>query len=133
MTDRSIPIQLDRLRHIRFTFNDLADLQAVSPLIFQKDMGDFSVIRNFLWAGLRHENPQLQPYPAGALRLGEIIETWLETDQGTMSDLISKCTEAMNASLTIKSLLKKKGEQETPVEGDPSKNLQETGSLPSNQ
>ena len=38
MTDRSVPIQLDKLRHLRFTFNDIADMQAASPGIFDKDL-----------------------------------------------------------------------------------------------
>jgi hypothetical protein len=61
MTDRSVPIQLDKLRHLRFTFNDIADMQAASPGIFDKDLTDFSVVRTYLWGGLRHEDKNLQP------------------------------------------------------------------------
>jgi hypothetical protein len=129
---------LDRLRHLRFTFNDIADMQAVSPLIFEKGMGDFSVIRTFLWGGLRHEDPELQPYPAGEQKLGEIIEELLESEKTTIPDLASACTKAMNASTTIKSILKKKEQREkeqraTAAGGAPSKNLQETGSPQSSQ
>jgi hypothetical protein len=136
VTDRSVPIQLDRLRHIRFTFNDLADMQAVSPSIFEKEMGNFSTIRTFLWAGLKHEDPLLQPYPAGERRTGEIIETWLADGKGTITDLVKVCTEAMRTSASISSITKKT-EQETPaaiVEGaTPPKNSQETGSPQSSQ
>jgi hypothetical protein len=133
MTDRSVPIQLDKLRHIRYTFNDIADMQAVSPLIFEKEMGDFSVIRTFLWAGLRHEDPEIAPYPEGERKVGEIIEELLVSEKVTIPDLVNTCTKAMNTSATIKSILKKK-EQVKPAEGGaPSKNSQETGSPQSNQ
>jgi hypothetical protein len=133
VTDRSVPIQLDKLRHIRFTFNDLADMQVVSPTIFEKDLGDLSTIRMFLWAGLKHEDPLLQPYPAGERKIGEIIETWLDEGTGTIPDLVKKCTEAMRISSSISSITKKP-EQIMPDEGViPSKNLQETGSPPSSQ
>ena len=132
MTDRSVPIQLDKLRHIRFTFNDIADMQAVSPHIFEQEMANFSTIRTFLWAGLRHEDPQLQPHPAGERRVGEIIETWLDEGKGTVPDLIRKCTEAMRVSSAISSIAKK--EETKPDDGStPSKNLQETGSPQSSQ
>lgn len=134
MTDRSVPIMLDRLRHLRFRFNDIADMQAVSPLIFEKEMGDFSVVRTFLWGGLRHEDPELQPYPAGEQKLGEIIEDLLESEKTTIPDLVIACTKAMNTSATIKSILKKKEQQAaTAAGGPPSKNSQETGSPQSSQ
>ena len=133
MTDRSVPIQLDKLRHLRFTFNDIADMQAVSPLIFEKEMGDFSVIRTFLWAGLRHEDPELASYPVGERKVGEIIEELLVSEKVTIPDLVTACTKAMNTSATIKSILKKKEQRAQDAGGPPSKNSQETGSLQSSQ
>jgi hypothetical protein len=128
VTDRSVPIQLDKLRHLRFTFNDIADMQAVSPHIFEKEMGDFSVIRTFLWAGLRHEDQELAAYPAGEQKIGEIVEGLLESEKVTAPDLVEACTKAMNTSATIKSILKKKKQKTEAAGGAPSKNLQETGS-----
>ena len=134
MTDRSVPIQLDKLRHLRFTFNDIADMQAVSPLIFEKEMGDFSVVRTFLWAGLRHEDPSLASYPEGERKVGEIIEELLVSEKTSIPDLVTACTKAMNTSATIASILKKKEQRaQATAGGPPSKNLQETGSQQSSQ
>jgi len=132
VTDRSVPIQLDRLRHLRYTFNDIADMQAVRRDIFERELSDFSVLRTVLWGGLRHEDPALQPYPAGMVRTGEIIEALLDSGQVSIADLASKCNEAISTSSTIKAVRKSIEEktQATPQgeAGAPSKNLQGTGS-----
>lgn len=111
MTDRSDPIQLDKLRHLRFTFNDIADMQAVSPGIFDKDLTDFSVVRTYLWGGLRHEDKDLQPWPAGEKKIGEIIETLLDEERITVADIVRKCNEAMAASMTMTSIRKSNAER----------------------
>jgi len=124
MTDRSVPIQLDKLRHLRFTFNDIADMQAVSPGIFDKDLTDFSVVRTYLWGGLRHEDKDLQPWPAGEKKIGEIIETLLDEERITVADIVRKCNEAMAVSMTMTSIRKSNAERKK-TEGEagtPAKN-----------
>jgi hypothetical protein len=116
MTDRSVPIQLDKLRHLRFQFNDIADMQAVSPGIFDKDLTDFSAVRTYLWGGLRHEDKDLQPWPAGEKKIGEIVEALLDEEQVTVADIVRKCNEAMAVSTTMTSVRKSNAERKKTAE-----------------
>lgn len=133
MTDRSVPITLDKLRHLRYSFNDLADLQAANPSIFEADMGAFSTIRTFLWAGLKWEDPELQPYPRGERLVGDIVEEWIAAGNGTHTDIGNKITEAMKISVTVTAIEKRLDEKKKAAQGagaTPSKNSLATGSLP---
>jgi hypothetical protein len=124
VTERSVPITLDRLRHLRFTFNDIADMQAVSPGIFDKDLTDFSVVRTYLWAGLRHEDKSLEQWPAGEKKIGEILETLLEEEKIVIAEVVRKCNEAMEVSLTMTSIRKSNAERKVAKgeAGTPTKN-----------
>jgi hypothetical protein len=87
-----VPVKLDRLRHLKFSFNALADLQDADPLIFTKDVGSLPVIRRYLWAGLKHEDPTLTEE-----EIGDILETWLGKG-GDILELAAKVGEAINIS-----------------------------------
>ena len=89
---RSVPVKLDRLRHLKFSFNALADLQDADPLIFTKDVGSLPVIRRYLWAGLKHEDPTLTEE-----KIGDILDSWLENG-GDIVELPGKVGEAIASS-----------------------------------
>ena len=74
---RSITIELDRPRRLRYDFNALADLEdkagvGMGSLVSGSRMG-FNTIRLLLWAGLKWEDKSLTV--AG---VGDILQGYLE-------------------------------------------------------
>lgn len=79
-------VELDRLRHLRYTANDLIDAEEVlraglPGLLMDPNFGGFRLIRALLYVGLRHEDPGLTLAKTGdiidalykkGLRFGEI-------------------------------------------------------------
>ena len=91
---RSILITLDRERHLRFDFNALADLEQVLGVTLAQlpqDAGALGLrhVRAFVWAGLRHEDPQLTV--AGA---GDLLQMLVEGG-GDLAALAEKLTAAL--------------------------------------
>ena len=123
MTARSVPITLDRLRHLRDRFNDFADLQATDPIIFREGIESMKLpnIRLFLWVGLRHEDPDLQHYPSGVMKAGDLIEAYLENG-GKILELARKIGEAVDVSTFVET------QNKTPDKGpEPVKNPSGSG------
>jgi len=120
MTSRSVPVKLDRLRHLKFSFNALADLQDIDPKIFTKNLGDLAVIRRYLWAGMKHEDNALTEQ-----KVGEILEDYVEQD-GDLIDLSSKIGDAIEGAVFSKR--SKTEPSQKPNEGAPSKNSAKIGS-----
>ena len=82
--EKSIPITLDKKRHVRFGYNQLCQLEDVGIPI--ADLGEimadsgrtFTNIRTLLWVGLLHEDPTLTLEAVGEMidtsKIGEIGE-----------------------------------------------------------
>jgi len=123
MTSRSVPVKLDRPRHLKFSFNALADLQDADLMIFTKDVGSLPVIRRYLWAGLKHEDPTLTEE-----RIGDILESWMEKG-GDILELAAKVGEAAEGSVFSGRKGRKKEVATSVPQGKESrKNSEENGS-----
>ena len=69
-----VPIRLDRVRTLKFTFNAFAEFEELTGSSIQTVFQDpekigFGSLRNLLWAGLTHEEPTLT-----VKKVGELIE-----------------------------------------------------------
>jgi hypothetical protein len=115
----AVPIELDKLRHIRYRFNDIADMQAIMPDVFKRDIAQLPTLRLFLWAGLKHEDPALT-----TTAVGELIEEYLEKG-GRIPDLADSVTKAMEESAFFQST--KGSGPDLQKEGKIPKNLRRRG------
>jgi hypothetical protein len=100
MTDRSIPIELDKVRHLRYTFNDIADIEDALDMYFPDIIAagfSFKITRALLWGGLKGEDKSLRQRPAGLLKVGEIIEEWIK-EGGKLPDLYEQCGKGLVAA-----------------------------------
>lgn len=73
---RGVPVELDRTRHLRYSMATLAELEEKFG-----DLKNVSGIRNvihLLWAGLRHEDPDLTEAQVGEIVDGENLPSLLE-------------------------------------------------------
>ena len=92
------PITLDKVRHLRYSANAVADLEELlgegfaSLLSDQKNVG-IRHARAFLWAGLKHEDRKLQT-PRGIEEAGRLVEVWYENG-GNLDTLYIKIFEAL--------------------------------------
>ena len=84
-----MPIEIDRMRHIKFDLNAMMDLeasigrtltQATMPL--NPMMSSISTTVNVLWAGLKWEDPKLSTKDAGNL-----AQEWTVKSGGNYGDL----------------------------------------------
>ena len=69
-----VPIRLDRVRTLKYTFNAFAEFEELTGNSIQTVFADpqnlgFGSIRNLLWAGLTHEDASLT-----VTKVGELIE-----------------------------------------------------------
>jgi hypothetical protein len=124
-----VPIQLDKLRHLRFSANDLADIEEVMGgatigELLNRNRG-FRLARVMLWAGLRHEDPALVPSRTGIPAAGNLIETWFK-DGETITSLFVKIDEAMTTASDWMGS-KKEGVEPSPKQDDDGKNLPAAG------
>jgi len=92
------PITLDKVRHLRYSANDIADIEEVLDAGFGVLMSPdakigFRHARAFLWGGLKHEDRRLQ-LPRGLDFAGELIEQWYEKG-GTLDSLYIKILVAL--------------------------------------
>tara|TARA_R110002020_G_scaffold455087_1_gene671103 strand:- start:205 stop:579 length:375 start_codon:yes stop_codon:yes gene_type:complete len=67
-----VPIRLDRVRTLKFTFNAFAEFETMTGQSIQGVFSDsesigFNMMRNLLWAGLTHEDATLTVKKAGEL------------------------------------------------------------------
>ena len=67
-----VPIRLDRVRTLKFTFNAFAEFETMTGQSIQGVFSDsesigFNMMRNLLWAGLMHEDATLTVKKAGEL------------------------------------------------------------------
>jgi hypothetical protein len=92
------PITLDKVRHLRYTPNAIADIEEVlgqgfGTLLSSGTQTGVRHARAFLWGGLKHEDRRLQA-PGGLERAGELIGTWYEHG-GTLDTLYVRIMEAL--------------------------------------
>ena len=80
---KSVPVMLDKERHIRFDLNAFAELEeatgnTLTDSIDDIGKGSLKTVRTVLWAGLVWEDPDLTPQMVGACigmhNLGEVTE-----------------------------------------------------------
>lgn len=128
MTERSVSIELDKVRHLRYTANDVADIEEALdmglPQIFQLRNISVRVVRALLWGGLKGEDPALRSRPAGLMAVGDLVEAWFRNG-GDLMTLFDKCAQGFKAAGWFGS-----GEGETKPENKevtPSKNSRKTG------
>ena len=85
-----IPITLDKVRHLKFSPNAIADAEELLrknlPAIIED--GGVSAVRALLWAGLRWEDRALTVEQAGSL-----IDVWMTTQPYDQLEL--KIVEAL--------------------------------------
>jgi|TARA_R110000824_G_scaffold190282_3_gene371747 hypothetical protein len=67
-----VPIRLDRVRTLKFTFNAFAEFETMTGQSIQGVFSDsesigFNMMRNLLWAGLMHEDATLTVKKTGEL------------------------------------------------------------------
>jgi hypothetical protein len=105
MSSRIIPIELDKPRNLKYSFNAFADMQSVDSVIFLRPADSPLAIRVLLWGGLKHEDPTLTPS-----KVGDILDVWLETG-GDFDALVKTVDEALNNSTFAKR--KRKQEDKT--------------------
>jgi len=92
------PIELDKTRHLRYSANDIADIEEILDAGFGELMSSKAKIgyrhaRAFLWGGLKHEDRKLQA-PHGLEFAGKLIERWYENG-GTLDTLYIKMLTAL--------------------------------------
>ncbi len=91
-------ITLDKVRHLRYTANAIADIEEVlgeglQSLLSSNKAAGVRHARAFLWGGLKHEDRRLQT-PGGIERAGDLINTWYENG-GTLDSLYVRIFEAL--------------------------------------
>lgn len=84
-----LPIEIDRMRHIKFDFNAMMDLEASTgktlsqtAMLLNPMMSSISTTVNVLWAGLKWEDSKLSIKDAGNL-----AQEWTEKSGGNYGDL----------------------------------------------
>ncbi len=100
MTERSVTISLDKTRHLRYSFNDIADIEDALGMYFPDVVTagfSFRITRALLWGGLKWEDKSLRSNPAGLLATGDLIQTWIKGG-GDLAELYKKCGEGLLAS-----------------------------------
>lgn len=110
---KTTPIEIDKHRKLRYDFNAIADLEAVTrkPLahmVLPLSLGSFDAIRALLWAGLKWEDPKLTV--AGA---GNLAGQWIEMSGSDVGGL----TEVLMDALIDAGWFEPKDANET-LEGD---------------
>lgn len=90
--DKSIPIQLDKKRHLKFDLNAFVELEekfgSIGAAFEALEKGSIKGVRTLLWAGLVHEDPELTERDVGALVTVE-----------KLSEVTAMITQAVNAAL----------------------------------
>ena len=99
MSTKSVPFDFPgfkRPRELRFDYNAIAELENTLGMtpnqIFQQRAGLFT-IRGLLWAGLRHEQPNLTQEA-----VGNMIQSFISEHGGELDQLSTKVGEAIKAS-----------------------------------
>jgi hypothetical protein len=94
---KTIPIELDKMRNLRFDINAMADFEEVYGKTLMEllatGMISFSGLRALLWAGLKHEDKQLGA--AGPQKAGEIAQAWIDKSNGDVTQLTQIVTDAL--------------------------------------
>lgn len=93
---RAVPVELDRPRRLRYTFNSLCILQdrlglRADELLTESKLG-FKQVRAFLWSGLIEEDPSLTPEA-----VGEMVQDYLERG-AKLPELMASMLEALRRS-----------------------------------
>lgn len=92
------PITLDKVRHLRYTANSIADIEELMGEGLNSLLSDGSIVgmrhaRAFLWGGLKHEDRKLLG-SRGVQSAGNLIESWYQNG-GTLDTLYLKIFEAL--------------------------------------
>ena len=105
MGEEMIPITLDKVRHLRFTPNAIADAETAmgKSLLAIVAEGGVRATRAFLWAGLKWEDRGLT-----LEKVGILMEKWMENNP--YSDLELKIVEALRADGWFKEALRQQQE-----------------------
>ena len=96
MPMKTVPIELDKPRRLRFDVNALADAEQSLGMGLGKILGEeasFWLIRTLLWAGLKWEDRRLTPEKAGA-----ILTEYLSEKDGDLEAVATTVMEAVMAS-----------------------------------
>ncbi len=92
---KTVPVELDKPRRLRFDINALADLEETLGVglgaMLQQHVG-VRVLRAMLWAGLKWEDPGLT-----LQRAGKLLQDYL-SGGGDLDTLAEKLIEALMAS-----------------------------------
>jgi hypothetical protein len=94
----STTIKIDKVRHLRYTVNARADIEAELGVPFHVP---FSILqrmsyrdaRVLLWGGLKHEDPELRG-KGGVIKAGDLIDVW-EEKGGTLDTLYMELIKAV--------------------------------------
>jgi hypothetical protein len=107
-------ITIDKVRHLRYTANAIADIEEITgeglASLLSKNMKvGVRHARAFLWGGLKHEDRRLST-PRGLEIAGDMIETWYHNG-GTLDSLYVEIFKALKNDGWMVSLTSKEIEQ----------------------
>jgi hypothetical protein len=94
----STTIKIDKVRHLRYTVNTRADIEAELGVPFHVPLGNmrrmsYRDARVLLWGGLKHEDPELRGKD-GVIKAGDLIDVW-EKNGGTLDTLYVEIIKAV--------------------------------------
>jgi hypothetical protein len=92
------PISLDKVRHLRYSANDIADIEELMGEGFVSLISSTNIVgvrhaRAFLWGGLKHEDRRLLG-KRGVESAGDLIKVWYDNG-GNLETLYVKMFEAL--------------------------------------
>ena len=93
---KSVTIQLDRPRRLRFDYNALSDVEekagmGIGAILSEQRIG-FAMTRVLLWGGLKWEDRKLT-----LEKVGELLQAYFQGG-GSWDDIIATIFQAVNAS-----------------------------------
>ncbi len=96
------PIELDKPRHLRFTIQDCIDMESVLGLslgevVHRLRTVSMTATRAALWAGLKHEDPELT-----LVSVGDILEAYCASG-GKMMTVTKAFDDALSNSTPLQS------------------------------
>lgn len=94
-----VSVNLDKPRKLKYTFNAFCELEdkGMNLLELKEDNFKLKDIRLLVWAGLRHELPDLTPEDAGEL-----------IDYGNLKEISDAVAEAVQVAFNVESVDKEK-------------------------
>lgn len=114
MGARTVEIQLDRPRRLKFDWNALADFEDAGGDFNKAAISGFKTLRLLLWAGLKWNDPVMTKAVAG-----DLIQQYVEQDGQTIATLGDIVKKALVDSGVIPAAeLGDSGEPVTPEEAE---------------